>query len=96
MKTNEIRQKNTEQIMKLVRDQREKLKDLMFGSAGAREKNVKLQKTLKKDIARFLTVLNESMPAHAGKKVVVAEVKKEVKEKKVESGKKKVEKKIKK
>jgi ribosomal protein L29 len=73
MKINEIRQKNKEQIEKLIHDQREKLKDLMFGSAGAREKNVKLQKTLKKDIARFLTVLNE------GKKVVVAEVKKEVK-----------------
>jgi ribosomal protein L29 len=67
MKINEIRQKNTEQIVKLVQDQREKIKDLMFGSAGAREKNVKLQKTLKKDIARFLTVLNES------KKVVVKE-----------------------
>ena len=78
MKINEIRQKNKEQIEKLIHDQREKLKDLMFGSAGAREKNVKLQKTLKKDIARFLTILNEK------KKEILVEAKKiEVKVKKV-------------
>ncbi len=80
MKINEIRQKNKEQIEKLIHDQREKLKDLMFGSAGAREKNVKLQKTLKKDIARFITVLNEV------KKEVVVETKKaEVKVSKIRS-----------
>ena len=86
MKVNEIRQKNKEQIEKLILDQREKLKDMVFGSAGAREKNVKLQKTLKKDIARLLTILNES------KKAVVVEVKKEVKKAEVKV--KKVAKKI--
>ncbi|MEI6479085.1 MAG: 50S ribosomal protein L29 [bacterium] len=78
MKINEIRQKNKEQIEKLIHDQREKLKDMVFGGAGSREKNVKLEKTIKKDIARFFTVLNEA------KKEVVVEVKKaEVKVKKV-------------
>ena len=69
---------NKEQIEKLISDQRGLLKDIAFGGAGSREKNVKLAKTLKKDVARLLTVLNEE------KKVIVPEIKKEeVKVKKV-------------
>ena len=70
MKSTEIRQKNKEQIITLVHGQREKLKELSFGRAGSKEKNVKLTKTLKKSIARLLTILNETVPVAVEKKEV--------------------------
>ncbi|MFA6463933.1 MAG: 50S ribosomal protein L29 [Candidatus Paceibacterota bacterium] len=78
MKSKEIRQKNKEQIIKLVIEQREKLKELAFGRAGSKEKNVKLTKTLKKGIARLLTILNETVPVPAEKKEINVETKKAV------------------
>ena len=83
MKSTEIRQKNKEQIITLVHDQREKLKELKFGSAGSKEKNVKLTKTLKKGIARLLTILNETVPSKIEKEVKVKAEKPVVKAKKV-------------
>ncbi len=59
MKAKDIRQNNNAQIEKLIKENNDKLKGLHFGSAGSREKNVKLHKTIKKDIARMMTVLNE-------------------------------------
>lgn len=49
--------KNTDLVSELG-DKRIKLRDLRFGIAGSKSKNVKEQKLLKKEIAKILTALN--------------------------------------
>lgn len=41
--------------MKLVAEKQEELRSIRFGTAGSSDRNVKKQKTLRKDIARALT-----------------------------------------
>lgn len=45
-------------LTKLVQDKREELRSLRFSVAGSKNRNVKLGKTLKKEVARALTELN--------------------------------------
>lgn len=47
----------------MVADKREALRTFRFGSAGAKVKNVKEGKTLRRDIARILTVMNATKEA---------------------------------
>jgi len=47
-----------EDLQKLIHDKREELRGLRFGAAGSKNKNVKLARTLRKDIARALTEQN--------------------------------------
>ncbi len=58
MKTKDISTKTPADLTRLVAEKREALRVFRFGSAGAKTKNVKEGKTLRKDIARILTVLN--------------------------------------
>ncbi len=46
-----------EDLTKLVSDKREELRSLRFAVAGSKNRNVKLGRTLRKEVARALTCL---------------------------------------
>jgi len=57
MKMEDLRKKTKPELQKLLREKREKLRDLRFNLAGGKLKNVREIRAIKKDIARILTVL---------------------------------------
>lgn len=57
MKVSELRQKPKEELEKLLRDWRERLRQLRFELVSGKVKNVKEIREIKKDIARILTIL---------------------------------------
>ncbi|MDD3399588.1 MAG: 50S ribosomal protein L29 [Candidatus Paceibacterota bacterium] len=59
MKPAEIRQKPKEELLKSIKDYREKLRSLRFDLASGKVKNVREIRNIKKDIARILTILKE-------------------------------------
>jgi len=54
---NKFSQKNKSDLMKELGEKRLSLRDIRFGLAGSKSKNVKEQKMIKKDIARIHTAL---------------------------------------
>ena len=54
----ELLKKNKDDLMKELEAKRLSLRDIRFGIAGSKSKNVKGQKMIRKDIARIKTVLN--------------------------------------
>lgn len=58
MEIKDIRTKTPADLHKLVAEKRAALRTFRFGGAGAKTKNVKEGKAIRKDIARILTVLN--------------------------------------
>ena len=54
----ELKNKNLQELHKLISEKKEVLRDFRFGSAGSKTKNVKLSHTTKKDIARIMTELS--------------------------------------
>lgn len=61
----ELKNKNPQELNKMIAEKRETLRHFRFGTAGAKTKNVKLSKTTKKEIARMMTEL--SIRKHATK-----------------------------
>lgn len=59
MKIKEIKDKTIADLNKLISEKKESLRVFRFGTSGAKTKNVKEGKTLRKDIARIMTILNE-------------------------------------
>lgn len=59
MKAKELRQKSKPELEKLLRDLREKLRQLKFDLAAGKLKNVREIREVKRDIARILTLLKE-------------------------------------
>lgn len=59
MKIKDIKIKTIPDLTKLLSEKRESLRVFRFGSAGAKSKNVKEGKGIKKDIARIMTVIAE-------------------------------------
>ena len=59
MKITELRKKPKEEIQKIIRDDREKLRQLRFDLSAGKVKNVREIRKIKKDIARMLTINNE-------------------------------------
>ena len=59
MKIKEIKSKTLPDLTRLLKEKREALRIFRFGSAGAKAKNVKEGKIIRKDIARILTILNQ-------------------------------------
>jgi len=53
----DIKTQSKEDIKKLVDEKREALRAFRFGGAGSRARNVREGRTLRKEIARFLTEL---------------------------------------
>jgi len=58
MKMKDITTKTSADLAKLVSDKREALRVFRFGAAGAKTKNVKEGRAIRKDIARIMTALN--------------------------------------
>lgn len=59
MKEDQLRQKTKEELNKLLKDKRERLRQLRFDLSARKIKNVREIQEVKKDIARILTVLKE-------------------------------------
>lgn len=53
--------KNTGDLEKELNEKRLSLRDIRFGGAGSKSKNVKEQKNIKKEIARIKTALNSKI-----------------------------------
>jgi ribosomal protein L29 len=53
----EYKDKTLKDLMKLITEKREAIRHFRFGSTGSKTKNVKLGRTLRKDIARIMTEL---------------------------------------
>jgi large subunit ribosomal protein L29 len=60
MKIKELREKNTEELKKLLSEKREAARKLRFDIASKQIKNVRDLRNSKKDIAKILTLINES------------------------------------
>jgi ribosomal protein L29 len=58
MKKTDISNKTPADLAKLISEKREALRVFRFGSAGAKTKNVKEGKMIRKEIARMMTALN--------------------------------------
>lgn len=58
MKIKEIITKTNSDLTKMLSEKREALRLFRFGSSGAKTKNVKEGRELKRDIARIMTVLS--------------------------------------
>ncbi len=53
----EFNTKTSAELAKLITEKREAIREFRFGSTGSKTKNVKLGRTLRKDIARIMTEL---------------------------------------
>jgi ribosomal protein L29 len=60
MKMKEITGKTPADLQKMLADKRESLRVFRFGAAGAKTKNVKEGRGIRKDIARIMTALNSN------------------------------------
>ncbi|HUV81055.1 MAG TPA: 50S ribosomal protein L29 [Patescibacteria group bacterium] len=56
----ELRKKSKEEMQKILKDDREKLKQLRFDLAAGKVKNVREIRKIKKEVARILTLLKQS------------------------------------
>jgi len=56
----ELRKKSEEEMQKILKDDREKLKQLRFDLAAGKVKNVREIRKIKKEVARILTLLKQS------------------------------------
>jgi ribosomal protein L29 len=59
MKSKDIVNKTASDLLKMLSDKRETLRVFRFGAAGAKSKNVREGRAVRKDIARILTALND-------------------------------------
>ena len=58
MKMKEITNKTVADLRKILAEKKEDLRVFRFGTAGAKTKNVKQGSSIRKDIARIMTALN--------------------------------------
>ena len=69
MKKTDYKGKNMKDLHKALADKRTDLRNLRFGAAGSKNRDTKVNKTTKKDIARIMTELNrQEQEARASKK----------------------------
>ncbi len=59
MKAKDLRTKKIDDLLKLKVEKEKELRDFVYGASGSKSKNTKLGKTIKKDIARILTITKE-------------------------------------
>jgi ribosomal protein L29 len=58
MKMKEITTKTVVDLNKLIAEKQESLRTFRFGTAGAKTRNVKEGRTIRKDIARMMTAIS--------------------------------------
>ncbi|HEY4504059.1 MAG TPA: 50S ribosomal protein L29 [Candidatus Paceibacterota bacterium] len=63
----EYKDKTAGDLTKLMAEKREQIRGFRFGSTGSKIKNVKLGRTLRKDIARIMTELSIRVRKESGK-----------------------------
>lgn len=59
MDTNELKKLSREEMLKLLEENRQKLRELRFDLSFGKVKNVRSIQALKKEIARIMTILNQ-------------------------------------
>ena len=59
MRVDELRKRSKEELQRMVKESRERLRILRFDLASGKVKNVREVRKVKKDIARILTTLKE-------------------------------------
>jgi len=59
MEMKEITAKNPSDLGKMLSEKREALRVFRFGAAGAKSKNVREGRAIRKEIARIMTALNQ-------------------------------------
>ncbi|KKP80086.1 MAG: 50S ribosomal protein L29 [Candidatus Moranbacteria bacterium RIFOXYA12_FULL_35_19] len=59
MKIKELREKNIEELQKMILEKQEKIRKFRFDIATKQVKNTREIRSEKKDIARILTLINE-------------------------------------
>ena len=59
MKISELRQKTESELKKILRESREKLRQLRFDLVAGKVKNVREIRKIKKEIAQILTLLKQ-------------------------------------
>jgi ribosomal protein L29 len=59
MKTKELREKNKEELLKIVSEKKEKIRKIRFDIAAKQVKDARALRNEKKDIARVLTLIRE-------------------------------------
>ncbi len=59
MNTKDIRKKNMGELGKDLADKTKALVDIAFGNAGSKNKNTKMSRNLRKEIAQIRTVIRE-------------------------------------
>jgi ribosomal protein L29 len=59
MKAKDLRTKKIDDLLKMKVEKEKELRDFVYGASGSKSKNTKLGKTIKKDIARILTITKE-------------------------------------
>ena len=65
MNAQELRKKDIKELQKSVQDLKKKLSDIRFRFSSSQLKDVKEISTIKKEIARSLTIIKESEQKHA-------------------------------
>jgi ribosomal protein L29 len=60
MELKELKKKTAPELQKLLYDSREKLRELKFKDANRQLKNVRELRSLKREIATILTLINQS------------------------------------
>lgn len=61
MKVDELRKRPKEELERMLRDSRERLRALRFDLTSGKVKNVREVRRIKKEIARILTLLKEAI-----------------------------------
>jgi len=59
MKTIELRQKSKQELQQLLKENREKVRQFRFDLISGKVKNIRLIRSIKKDIARIMTIMEE-------------------------------------
>lgn len=60
MKAQDVRKKSPADLKKLREELTTELREFRFGMSGGQKKNIRRARTLRKDIARINTILNET------------------------------------
>ena len=60
MEFSELKQKTVGEIKKMLDEKKEQIRKFRFDLAAGKVKNIKEIRAIKKDIARFLTVINKN------------------------------------
>lgn len=63
MQTKDLQNKTRDELEKLLTEQREALRDIRFKVSRDQTKNVRAIRSLRKDIARILTILQTKKPS---------------------------------